>query len=261
MSSTTFGRPTGPGWIAGEDLRDAGAGPVHDLLLRIGACARTTDRRTIAASFAMRFGWASAIAIEGYLRARRVPDVALGNASFLFRPSTFFERVALHGPRGWCLVGDDDAESSLTTVPNVDALCRALRATLADQAAPVVEALFRWSGFARRGTWGMLTSAWVSQFTTYGEPRDDQRGLLPELDAFFAGDDLVAAMRPRLHAVSVGRATHLFQRRASCCRIYLLPGNDLCASCPLVGDDERLTRNRAWMASQLARQAPLPGHR
>jgi hypothetical protein len=67
-------------------------------------------------------------------------------------------------------------------------------------------------------------------------------------------------MQPRLHAVSCGGATHLYQRRASCCRIYLLPGQQLCASCPLVGDDERLARNRAWMQRQLARQTPLPGH-
>ena len=261
MTWTAVGRPAGAGWIAGDELRDATSGPFRDLLRRIGEVAETTDRRTIAASFAMRFGWASAIAIEGYLRARRVPDVALVNTSFLFRPSTFFERVALHEPRGWCVAGDDDAHGTLIPVPDVAALRRVLRTTLADQAAPVVEALFRWSGFAPRGTWGMLTSAWVSQFTTYGEPRDDQRALLPELDAFFAGDDVVAAMRPRLHAVSVSGSTHLFQRRASCCRIYLLPGNDLCASCPLVGDDERLVRNRAWMTSQLTRQAPLPGHR
>jgi hypothetical protein len=260
MTSTAFERPAGAGWIAGDDLRDATSGPFHDLLRRIGDAAGTTDRRTIAASFAMRFGWASAIAIEGYLRDRRVPDVALVNTSFRFRPSTFFERAALHEPRGWCVAGDDDGPGTLIQVPDVAALRRTVRATLTDQAAPVVEALFEWSGFARRGTWGMLTSAWVSQFTTYGEPRDDQRGLLPELDAFFGGDDLVAVMRPRLHAVSVGGATHLFQRRASCCRIYLLPGNDLCASCPLVGDDERLVRNRAWMASQLTRQGPLPGH-
>jgi hypothetical protein len=116
-------------------------------------------------------------------------------------------------------------------VRNADALRGALRRALVEQAGDVVEALHRWSGFARRGTWGMLTSAWASQFTAIAEPRDDQRGLVPELDAFFAGHDIVAAMRPRLHAVSVDGATHLYQRRASCCRLYLVPGGELCASC------------------------------
>jgi hypothetical protein len=256
-----LGPPAGPGWIAGADLRAAGSGPFHELLLRIGECARTADRRTIAASFAMRFGWASGMAIAPYLRARCVPDVSLDNTSFRFRASTFFEHAAIHDPRGWTVAGDDRAtHPSIAAVSDGNALRRALRATLVDQSAAVVEALYAWSGFARRGTWGMLTSAWASQFTAIAEPNDDQRDLAPELDALFAGDDVVAAMRPRMHAVSMDGATHLYQRRASCCRLYLLPGGELCASCPLVGDDERLARNRAWMRSQLHRRAPLPGH-
>jgi hypothetical protein len=256
-----LGVPAGPGWIAGADLRVAEAGPFHALLLRIGECARTSDRRTIAASFAMRFGWASGMAIAPYLRAACVPEVALDTTSFRFRASTFFEYAALHDPRGWVIAGDPRARHpSIATVADRDGLRRALRATLVAQASPVVEALYRWSGFARRGTWGMLTSAWASQFTAIAEPRDDQRGLVPELDAFFAGDDLAFATRPRLHAVSMAGAAHLYQRRASCCRLYLLPGGDLCASCPLVGDEERLARNRAWMQSELARRTPLPGH-
>ncbi len=256
-----LGHPVGPGWIAGADLRVADDGPFHALLVRIGQSARTTDRRTIAASFALRFGWASAMAIAPYLRARCVPDIALANTSFRFRASTFFEYAALHEPRGWVVAGDARAgHPSLGAVADRHALRRTLRIALVGQATPVVDALYRWSGFAPRGTWGMLTSAWVSQFTAMAEPRDDQRGLAPELDAFFAGDDVVAAMRPRLHAVSDGGATHLYQRRGSCCRLYLLPGGELCASCPLVGDEERLARNRAWMHSQLTRRGPLPGH-
>jgi len=209
----------------------------------------------------MRFGWASGMAIAPYLRAGCVPDVSLDNASFKFSEATFFEHAAIHHPRGWVAVGDDRAtHPTIDTVSDGDALRRALRTALVDQATDVVEALYQWSGFARRGTWGMLTSAWASQFTAIAEPRDDQRGLAPELDAFFAGDDIVAAMRPRMHGVSVDGATHLYQRRASCCRLYLLPGGELCASCPLVGDDERLARNRAWMRSQMDRRSPLPGH-
>jgi hypothetical protein len=257
-----LGHPVGPGWVAGVDLRVADDGPFHALLLRIGECARTNDRRTIAASFALRFGWASAMAIAPYLRAGCVPDIALGNTSSRFRASTYFEYAALHQPRGWVVAGDGWAtHSSIGVVADREALRRTLRVALAAQAAPVVEALYRWSGFAPRGTWGMLTSAWVSQFIAMAEPRHDQRGLAPELDAFFAGDDAVAAMRPRLHAVSCAGATHLYQRRGSCCRLYLLPGGELCASCPLVGDEERLARNRAWMETQLTRRAPLPGHR
>ena len=234
-----IGRPEGAGWIAGGDMREARSGPLHDLLRRIGAELKTTDRRTIAASFALRFGWASQAAIGPILRAGCVPDVALDNVSFRFAPSGFFDRLALHEPRGTADAGDG-------------ALIRVLRDTLVAQSSPVVEALFAWAGFARRGTWGMLTSAWVSQFTSMAAPPDDQRTVLPVIDALFAGADVVALTRPRLQAVTCGSVTHLVQRRASCCRFYLLPQGGLCASCPLVSDAERLRRQREWMAAEAA---------
>jgi hypothetical protein len=256
-----IGRPAGPGWIAGDDLRDANSGPFNELLRRIGDRDRTGDRRTIAASFAVRFGWASALAIAPYLRHRCVPDVSLGNVSFKFSPSTFFERPAIHEARGAVVDGDPrSAHPSMTTVPGDAALLRALRDTLTAQGEPVVEALRRWSGFARRGTWGMLTSSWASHFTGLCETPDDQRPLQPILDRFFAGTDVVAAMQPRMHPVTCGPVTHLFQRRASCCRWYLLPQGELCASCPLVSQEARVQRNAAWMQAQRDRQGLGPGH-
>ena len=122
------------------------------------------------------------------------------------------------------------------------------------QAEPVVDALYDWSGFARRGTWGQLTSSWAAQFTGLCETPDDQRSVQPVIEAFFQGSDVVAIMQPRMHAVTHGPATHLYQRRASCCRWYLLPHGELCASCPLVSHEERLERNRAWMEKQAERQ-------
>jgi hypothetical protein len=256
-----IGRPDGEGWIAGADLRDARAGPFHELLCRIGERARTTDRRTIAASFALRYGWASAMAIAPYLRHQCVPDISLENVSFKFKPSTFFERTALHEPRGIVTASDARAgHHALSTVPDDQSLLRELRRALTTQGTPVVEALYEWSGFARKGTWGMLTSSWAAQVTALGENRDDHRLMLPIIDSLFAGDDEVARMRPRMHLVAYGETVHLYQRRASCCRWYLLPQGELCASCPLVSDDERVQRNLAWMKKQLERSAPNGGH-
>ena len=53
------------------------------------------------------------------------------------------------------------ATTRLSTVPDDEALLRELRSALTAQATPVVEALYEWSGFARKGTWGMLTSSWA----------------------------------------------------------------------------------------------------
>lgn len=256
-----IGRPAGAGWIAGTDLRDAARGPLDDLLRRIGERAKTDDRRTIAASFALRFGWASVLAIAPFLRETCVPDVGLDNTSFRFKESTFFERAAVHVPRGLVCAGDPRAAHPLVrVVPDRDALLAALRDVLVAQATPVVEALYAWSGFAPKGTWGMLTSNWASHFTGLWPSPDDQRPALPTIEAFFAGDDVVHQMRPRLHAVTCGAATHLFQRRASCCRYYLLPHGDLCASCPLVSQEERVARNHEWMRTQEARRAAARGH-
>jgi hypothetical protein len=254
--------PPGPGWIAGVDLHAADRGPFNDLLIRIGERTDTADRRTIAASFALRFGWASAMAIAPYLRSQCVPDIALENVSFKFRESTFFERTAIHEPRGVLVAGDPRAtHPSMRTVPTTDALLSALRAALVNQATPVVEALYRWSGFAPKGTWGMLTSSWASQFTGLCETPSDQRMMLPIIEALFAGNDEAAAMQPRMHPVTYQDVTHLYQRRASCCRYYLLPRGDLCASCPLVSHDDRLARNLEWMKTQLERAARSQGHR
>ena len=254
------GRPTGQGWIAGADLRDATQGPFHVLLARIGERANTTDRRTIAAAFALRFGWASAMVIAPYLRYACVPDIALDNVAFKFRESTFFERTAIYEPRGTVVVGDDRAgDPSISVVADVDALLLALRRALVAQSEPVVDALYGWSGFARRATWGMLTSSWAAQFTGLCDRRD-HRPVGPILDRFFAGDDAVFAMRPIMHAVELDGAVHLYQRRASCCRYYLVPAGHLCASCPLVSQEERLRRNREWMQTVLQREDRYVGH-
>jgi hypothetical protein len=250
-----------PGWVHGEALTDARTGSFNNLLRNIGERAKTNDKRTIAASFCLRYGWASAMAIAPYLRYRCVPDIALANISLKFKESTFFERTAIHEPRGVMVAGDPRADHpSITLVGTDHALVRELRKALVDQAMPVVEALYEWSGFARRGSWGMITSSWASQFTGLSENRQDHRIVWPDLNALFAGDDIVTAMQPRMHAVTFREHTHLYQRRASCCRYYLVPQGDLCASCPLVSHEERLVRNQEWMQQQIERVEAGPGH-
>jgi ferric iron reductase protein FhuF len=261
--SVDIGTPSGPGWITGTELRDAAAGPFNALLVRIGERQQSSDKMTIAASFALRYGWASAMAIAPYLKYGCVPDVSLENISLKFKESTFFERTAIHAPRGVMVTGDPRAgQSTITTVSDEGELLSALRSALTEQATPVVESLHAWCGFSRRGTWGMLTSSWASHLTSLHGDSCDQRPALPVLREFFAGDDVVAIMQPRVHEVTYLGVTHLYQRRASCCRIYLLPGKELCASCPLVSQEERLERNRAWMKTQLERDsaAARSGH-
>jgi ferric iron reductase protein FhuF len=232
------------GWIRGTDFTDAKAGPFHALLLRMCERAKTADRKTIAASFALRFGWAGSVAIAPFLTHRCVPRVGLDNISIKFRETTLFERTALHETDGW---HDADARADSTS------LLRRLREELHQQAAPVVRAMYDWSGFAAKGSWGMITSSWAAQFITVCERLGSQALAAPIMEAFFAGDDDIGRMQPRTHPVTMRGVTHLYQHRASCCRYYLLPQGDLCASCPLVSHDERLRRNTEFMERQLSK--------
>jgi ferric iron reductase protein FhuF len=132
-----------------------------------------------------------------------------------------------------------------------DVLLHLLREQLKKQALPVVETLYEWSGFSRKGAWGMITSLGITVYDVYGII-SQQTDAISIVHDFFSEEDEVSQMHPRLNPVSLRNVTHVYQRRASCCRYYLLPQGDLCASCPLVSDEERLQRNRQWMRRQLS---------
>jgi hypothetical protein len=183
-----------------------------------------------------------------------VPDIGLDNISLKFREDTLCERSALHRPAG-VMLGDGHAAPYplIETVTDRAALARVLRHRLCAQASPVVHALHDWSGFSVKGAWGMITSSWASQFITVCDRLGSHAQARPLVGELCAGDDDIARMQPRLHPVTLGAVTHVFQRRASCCRYYLLPKGSLCASCPLVSQEERVRRNTEWMQRLLSR--------
>ena len=219
------------GWIQGANFAHASTGPFRSLLDRIGARLRTSNRKTVAASFALRFGWSASVAIAPYLFHGCVPEIGLDNISLKFREDTLFERTAIHSPRGALLRSYVELPHPLIQyVDTSRTLLTFLRRQLYRQAAPVVEALYEWSGFSRKGAWGQITSSWASQFVNVYDRLGNQSQALAVVHSFFEGNDEVAQMRPKLHPVTVERTTHLYQRRASCCRYYLLPQG----SCALV---------------------------
>src|SRR5262245_23685187 len=117
-------------------------GPLQVLLERIGEGLHTADSHTIAASFALRYGWSSGIAIAPYLLYHCVPKITLDNVSFKFHDSTSFERAALHQPEG-VMLDQDGVEShpSIQRLPSSDALLAWLRESLAQHAQPVADTL------------------------------------------------------------------------------------------------------------------------
>lgn len=217
-----IGVPTGERWLAGRTLTEPESGPLADLLAAIGARLQTQNRKVIAASFALRFGWSSAAAIAPWLVSGCVPDVSLDNVSLRFTDGALFEQVAVHDPRV--------AETGL-------------RAQLIAQATPVVDALQRWSHFPRNAIWGQIASSWGAQFEPVLTALGREREVLPVARAFFDNDRYA----PRMYEVQHCGTTHVYHMRSTCCLYYKAPEGNYCASCPLISEDERLARNKAWM--------------
>jgi ferric iron reductase protein FhuF len=230
------GPQEGNGWIRGVELENVEGGPFAALLTLIRERMKTHDRKIVAASFALRFGWASAVAFAPYFVAARVPDVRLENISLKFSASTLFERLAIHDLRPF--QADDPLE--------------ALRAVLTAQATPVVEALYAWSRLPRKVIWGQVTSSWGAQFELILRELGRAEEALGMAQTFFAADGAAFAARPELYVVEHRDVRRIYQCRSSCCLYYKVESGGYCASCPLITQNERVARNKQWMERTLS---------
>ncbi|HTU57671.1 MAG TPA: (2Fe-2S)-binding protein [Polyangiales bacterium] len=232
------GEPTEPGWLRAHALTDPNTGPLADLLRRIGERLKSEDKKVVACSFLLRFAWSAAAAVGPFLVARCVPDMSLENSALKFSAdAALFERVALFELRG---APEPSGRGSR------DAHAR-LRNTLLQQATPVVEALHAWSGMPLRSLWGQVLSSWSLQFVSILTELGDPLRALDETAAFFASPELAHRCPPQLYAVEHASLTRVYHCRGSCCLYYKTGAGSYCASCPLITQEQRLARNRAWM--------------
>ncbi|HXX68777.1 MAG TPA: (2Fe-2S)-binding protein [Polyangiaceae bacterium] len=243
------GEPEGPLWIRGTDLSTPERGKLRELLDRIGTRLETSNRKIVAAAFALRFGWSSAAAIGPYLVARCVPDLRLENTSLRFGESTLFERAAIHRPRGAMLRSDvGAAHPDVTVVDDLSALRDHLRDVLVAHARPVVDGLYSWSRFPKRAIWGQIFSSWGTPMTQIlsSTGTTTAEGAAEVATAFFDDPRPEFAMRPRFYTVTSRGESRAYHRRGSCCLYYKLPKGSLCASCPLLpsGDASRALAGR-----------------
>jgi hypothetical protein len=181
-------------------------------LAKIGSKIRTTNRLTIAASFALRYGSTSAMAVAPYLVSQCVPDVGLDNVSLRFGESGVLERAALHIPRCLMLVRPGAlGPGDLVVTSEPDVLLARLRQVLLKQASGVVRALHEWSRFSLRGTWGLIASSWTAQFITMLRLLGRQHEAPDLLPRFFTGDDMLAKMQPTLAEITCHHVTRVYQ--------------------------------------------------
>jgi ferric iron reductase protein FhuF len=240
-----FGRRCGDGWIPGDALRWPDLPPFSDLLSRIGQRLMTSDRKVIAASFALRFGWSAGAAVAPYLLKSCVPDVALDKVSFKFSTQTFFEKLSLHDRDA--IVSENPSHVLNPWARPDSALAAALRRTLVTQADPVVHALHEWSRFSARAIWGQIASSWGAQFTSVLGHLGRHIEALEQARMFFDEPAFLRGMSPRFYAVTHRNRTRIYHRAASCCLYYRLPSGKYCANCPLISQAERVRRNKEWI--------------
>jgi hypothetical protein len=227
---------------------------------RIAARLHTTDRKIIAASFALRFGWSAGAAIAPFVLYQCVPDVSLDNIGLRFSEQTFFERVAILEARAIAVRESESEDIPLVTIlddtqsQETDSkplhhpvLLAKLQETLSGQARPVIEALYSWSRFSKRALWGQIASSWGAQFSAILAHLKRHADALPYGTEFFADPSFLGAMRPWFYPVRHNGLVRIFHRRASCCLYYRIPGAAYCASCPLVSHAERVRRNKEWI--------------
>jgi ferric iron reductase protein FhuF len=238
------------GWIPGHALRWPDRPPFNDLLSRIGQRLMTSDRKVIAASFALRFGWSAGAAVAPYLLKGCVPDVALDKVSLKFNAQTFYEKLSLHDSDA--IVSENSSHAFNPGGRSDPTLAAALRTILAAQGDPVVSALHQWSRFSARAIWGQIASSWGAQFTSRLGHLGRHCEALEQARIFFDAPGFIRGMSPNFYTVTHRDLTRVYHRRASCCLYYRLPTGNYCASCPLISQAESIRRNKEWIEKTLA---------
>ncbi len=232
--SIETGQPNSPGWMPGDSLRDAESGDFNQLLSIIGTRLKTQRRKVIAACFGLRFGWSSGVAFGPFLINKSVADVQLGNLSLKFSEIGLFEKTAFRQLQTF-------NEGAHWQSP-----MQQLQAALVTQAEPIVETLHQWSRFSRQGMWAQIASSWGAQCAQLLQALDRSDETLPFLNEFFSGSSLPVESIPRFYPVTLQGHRRYYHESASCC-LYYKVSERYCSSCPLIDEDERLSRNKAWL--------------
>lgn len=241
--------------------------PLEALLARFAAVGYGSNRRAVAASLLLRFGWAAGFAIAAYLVTDRVP--VLTDYALKFSPRGLLHQVWIRDAVVMGLPRDPLAEATdwmdaapAAISPDYDERARlreCLMASLLDFSEPLVATYHRWSGFSRHALWSMVVSSWGAQFTSIARQLGDADRGISEARALFALTPEIARAAPQLYEVRVDDAARTCQRRAACCLWFKSPGRPFCASCPILSQEERLQRNRNYVRMERLELPPGGG--
>jgi hypothetical protein len=221
-------------WIDDAALGDPETGPLADLNARFVAAGFGVNRRAVAASLMLRYGWAAGFIIAAWLARREI--VRIDRFALKFSSMTMVEAVWIRDARILPDRGEEEGR-------------HALLESLLAFTEPLIASQHHWSRFSRHALWSMVTSSWAAQFAAIGERLGRRDEAVEEVRRLMGRDPEIAAAAPRLYEVEAGRRTQTCQRRAACCLYFKGPRQHFCASCPIIPATERIARNRDWVAA------------
>jgi hypothetical protein len=237
-------------WISATALSAPEADPLASLQRRFCPAGFKFNRRAAAGALMLRYGRSAGFAIAAYLTQSRVPfvrDYAVWFSSG--RPQLrwlWVGDVKFVGHSGDELAGQADWIESASG----NLLLPRLLDSLVALAEPVIATQHNWSGFSRHALWAMVTSSWASQFASIGRQLGDEARAIQEAGAMFELFPEIARAAPEIYAVSGGGRVGTFQKMRACCLYFKNSDRHYCSNCPIIPEDERLNRNRAWLATQ-----------
>lgn len=226
------------GWIEEYDLAFPDRPPVSKLFAALTTDGFGGNKRALSASVMLRYGWSSGFLIGTWLTTGAV---ASGTRMLLrFSPNAVLMEIAV---TDCARVFDSDGADR-------DQMRVLLMRELAGRAAPIVEAHHRWSGFSRKALWSMVTSSWGAQFVHISEKLGAPERGLEEAAAVMKLDPEIGAASPDLYMVHADGKRGVCQMRKLCCLWFKGPRREFCASCPIIPGEDRLERNRKWIAQR-----------
>lgn len=208
--------------------------PGHAAILqRIENRANTAFKRAVTASLALRIGWAYGVEIAAYKYLGKLADIR--SASLVFQ-GTLLRRVVIHDAQFSEIDGSD--------------LNEALARILYEKTMPFIETHHNWSRLSKRAILSMMTSAWATRYRMMSE---DQIGFvdedcISEIEAFLSAHSALKKDTPDLYVIESEGRRSICQKRTLCCLYYKLPDANYCGSCPILSEEDRLSRQTKWVA-------------
>lgn len=222
------------GWVDRTALLDTATGPFADLHARFVAAGFGCNRKAAAASLLLRYGWAAGFQIAAWLDRGLV--LHLDSFALKFSPSTLVEALWVQGVR------------IEKTHHEADGYARVLE-SLKAFTEPLVQSQHEWSRFSRHALWSMAVSSWAAQFASIGTRLGRRDKAVRDARRVFALDPEIARAAPEAYVVRAKNKSLVCQKRSACCLYYKGPSKHFCASCPIISKDERLARNREFVAA------------